>query len=449
MKFTSLLGHTLELFDLTVREKSPADQVVDKFFRARRYLGSKDRRFISESVYGMLRHKLRIEEVFRQAIGVERGIGTGHHNGSSVGLYATYLLTVEEKAPQYLFENLRSYWNIHFPRVRLEQITEKILLHRELDFAPSDPATRLSLKHSFPKWMVEEWLEQFGEPETEDLCDALNKPAPLTIRVNTLKTTVEECQRRLMQEGIESTPTQLSLFGLHLGKRVNFQTLGSFKDGWFEVQDEGSQILPLLTDPDIRRDETIVDACAGGGGKTLELAALMENQGRILAFDVDKRRLGNLEHRAQRAGARNVEVRLLDKGSRQEGRDDIGKVDAVFIDAPCSGLGTLRRNPGNKWKVSQRFVDEVAAQQRRLLEEWSRVLQPGGRLVYATCTIMRKENENVVEEFLNSHRHFTLVSASEVLARRGLADHFKDRYLRLYPHRHGTDGFFAAVMVLA
>lgn len=451
MKSTSLLGHTFELFDTVERDRLPADQVVDRFFRARRYLGSTDRRFIAEAVYGMLRHKLLIHTLFQSGLQELNGHNTSTNLRSSLGLYFVYLLAVEKKDVSVVAETLGSYWKVQFPSVPLERIAAAILRHYDLDLASGSVADRLSLMYSFPKWMVEEWLTRLGESETTALCAVLNTPAPTTIRVNTLKTTIEECQSRLLQEGVATEQTRLSPFGLSLAKRVNVPSLGSFKDGWFEVQDEASQIVALLMDP--QPGEIVIDACAGGGGKTLELAALMKNGGKILALDVEAHRLKNLQKRAERAGVQGLEVQLVGKGFA-EGEDDglpagqagATKADAILIDAPCSGLGTLRRNPGNKWRVSLGFVEHISQQQGKLLEQWSRLLKPGGRLVYATCTLLRKENEEVVENFLSRHAEFKLGSSSRILSRWGLEHLSKNGYLYLYPHQHGTDGFFAAVL---
>jgi len=272
----------------------------------------------------------------------------------------------------------------------------------------------------------------------------LNTSAPTTLRVNSLKTSVEECQQRLTREGIGTERTRFSPVGLVLTKRVNLPSLQSFKEGWFELQDEGSQIIPLLVDP--QPGEIVVDACAGGGGKALELAALMVNGGKVIALDVDERRLKELQKRAERAGAQNIEIRLACKDGAGPGSDRVEKADAVLIDAPCSGLGTLRRNPGNKWRVSPEFVEHISRQQLKLLEQWSPLLKPGGRLVYATCTLLRQENEDVVEDFLARHAEFRLDSSAQILSRWGLARLSQNGYLYLYPHRHGTDGFFVAVM---
>lgn len=443
MKLVSLLGHTFELFDLTQHDHHPSDQVVDCFFRARHYLGAKDRRFIAEAVFGMIRHKLLLETLFRSALRDFPGTGSPSPQGSNVGLYVTYSVVIEKKDMKWVVESLELHWRVHFPRLSLTEFVQAVSRHHDVDIAGEDVVSRVSILHSFPRWIVEEWIRMFGESEAEALCAALNLSAPLTLRVNTLKATVEECQKRLKEHGVESARTSFSPFGLVLSKRVNLPSLQSFKDGWFEVQDEASQLIPLLLDP--QPGQTIIDVCAGGGGKTLELAALVKNEGKIIAVDVDEGRLKSLEKRVQRGGVQNVEARLVGEGfvPRKEAFED---ADAVLIDAPCSGLGTLRRNPGNKWKVTPQFVEHISAQQYRLLEQWSAAVRPGGRLVYATCTLLKKENEAIVEPFLSKHTEFALVPVREVFGRWGLAELLTNDYLHLYPHRNGTDGFFAAVM---
>jgi 16S rRNA (cytosine967-C5)-methyltransferase len=444
MKATSLVGHTLELFNLLRRDQSPADRVVDRFFRSRRYLGSKDRRFIAEAVYGMLRHRLLIENIFQHAFREVTGANAARDELASIGAYLSYLLLIELKDEETVSELLGSFWQVYFPRTACRTMVQAILRHRDLEFLPSNPVERLSTKHSFPQWMVEEWLSRFDREETEALCAALNTPAPLTVRVNTLKTTVNECKERLEREGLQVARTKFSPFGLTMSRRTNLNALASFRDGWFDVQDEASQIIPLLLDP--QAGDRVIDACAGGGGKTLEIAALMKNEGAIFAFDVDEGRLKSLRKRTERAGVRNVQVVSGSGGDDPSFDQEIEKVDRVLIDAPCSGVGTFRRNPGNKWRVSARFVEQLAHQQRRLLDRWSAFVQPGGRLVYATCTLLREENEAVVEGFLAEHSEFTLSLPSKTLSKFGLASLCENSYVYLYPHRHGTDGFFAAVM---
>ena len=278
---------------------------------------------------------------------------------------------------------------------------------------PTESAiVRIGIEHSFPDWMVQKLIEQYGESEVEKICASLNEQAPLTLRVNTLKTTVEQCQAELSKQGIETTKTLLSPFGLNLSKRINVFSLSMFRDGWFEVQDEGSQLLPFLIDP--KPNAKLLDVCAGAGGKTLEFAALMKNRGEIFATDINSFRLEELRKRMKRAGAQNIRVQEI------QAIEDLAEqysnfFDIVFVDAPCSGLGTIRRNPGMKWMVTEQTVNEVSDKQRSILHSSAPLVKPGGRIVYATCTLLRQENEDVVEEFIVRHPEFKLVEANELL----------------------------------
>ncbi|MGD0038262.1 MAG: RsmB/NOP family class I SAM-dependent RNA methyltransferase, partial [Bacteroidota bacterium] len=279
--------------------------------------------------------------------------------------------------------------------------------------------------------------------EVEKICASLNGQAPITLRVNTLKTTVEQCQAELSKQGVETTKTLLSPFGLNLAKRINVFSLPIFRDGWFEVQDEGSQVLPLLIDP--KPNAKLLDVCAGAGGKTLEFAALMKNRGEIFATDINSYRLEELRKRTKRAGAQNVRIQEI-----QAIEDLIEQYsdffDIVFVDAPCSGLGTVRRNPGMKWMVTEQTVNEVSDKQKSILSSSAPLVKPGGRIVYATCTLLRQENEDVIEEFMVRNPEFNLVEANGLLEKWHNELFTAETFFKLLPHIHGTDGFFCAVL---
>jgi 16S rRNA (cytosine967-C5)-methyltransferase len=431
MQILSLIGHTQELLAIILKSTRPADSLIDTFFRSRKYLGSHDRRFIAETTYGTLRHLRKCEYII-----------------SSLNSLANEQ-TDDEKSLLLILVYLSLHGKLDSPTC--EQITEKvgqpildeIIRHTKNISLPDSIVQRLGLEYSFPDWMVERFIEQYGEMETEKICSSLNEQAPLTIRVNTLKTSVEECQAELNKQGILSTRTMLSPFGLNIAKRMNVFSLQSFRDGWFEVQDEGSQILPLLIDP--KPNAKLLDVCAGAGGKTLEFAALMKNRGEIFATDINNFRLEELRKRSKRAGAQNVRVKEIqtieDLSERYTNYFDI-----VFVDAPCSGLGTIRRNPGMKWMVTQQTIDEVSQKQRSILELSLPLMKQGGRLVYATCTLPRQENEDIVESFLAAHTDLSIVSIDSKLESFGIGKVSTSPFLKLLPHLHGTDGFFCAVL---
>jgi 16S rRNA (cytosine967-C5)-methyltransferase len=247
--------------------------------------------------------------------------------------------------------------------------------------------------------------------------------------------------QRLASENIQARPTLWSPWGLTLATRVNAHSLKSFAEGLFEIQDEGSQLLAQLVDA--QPGEKVVDACAGVGGKTLALSAQMHNQGKLFAYDVGRERLAQLSRRARRAGARNIHVHTLPQGSQADAflQSMHNEADRVLVDAPCSGLGALRRNPDARYRFQPSDFHRFPALQEEILNRFSLLVRKGGRLVYATCSIVRAENEIVAEQFLHTHSDFRLIPSNSVLS----PDLSPGPFLKLFPHHQGTDGFFAAV----
>ena len=250
----------------------------------------------------------------------------------------------------------------------------------------------------------------------------------------------------LAAAGVQATPTPYSPWGLRVQGKPALQKMEIYLRGDVEVQDEGSQLLALLVGP--KRGEMVVDFCAGAGGKTLALGAAMRNTGRLYALDVSAHRLEQLKPRLARSGLSNVYPSQIAHERDERVKRLAGKVDRVLVDAPCSGLGTLRRNPDLKWRQSPKAIEELRAKQDAILASAARLLKPGGRLVYATCSILPEENQAVAAAFSDQHRDFVPVSAAEILEQAKVPDAqslVDDVYLRLWPHRHATDGFFAAV----
>ncbi len=438
MKLSSLLGHTREVLQLVRDSGRPADNLIDTFFRSHKYLGSHDRRFVAETTYGTLRHLRKCETILLQALGAQSE-GILPEDGFLL-LAVTFLTVVDRRTPVNVVDvseamksgRLRPF--LHSIMQTIPQVTLPDAV---------DPVERIGLQYSFPDWIVRRFLEQYGEAETEQICESLNVQAPLTLRVNTLKTTVEECQKSLSEEGIQTQFTRLSPFGLIVSKRMNVFQLQAFRDGFFEVQDEGSQLLPFLIDP--KPTAKVLDACAGAGGKTLELSALMKNRGEIVATDVHSTRLEELRRRMRRAGVSNVRIRRVEDVSDLTDRHR-DYFDVVLLDAPCSGIGTLRRNPGMKWVVSEETVSEVAEKQLHILETSAQLVKPGGIVAYATCTLFREENEGIVEQFLSAHPAFALERPPLADSKFDLTPFTEGKYTKLFPHREGTDGFFIAVI---
>lgn len=421
MKLSSLIGHVTELADDVFGSSKPADRSIDLFFRSRKYLGSNDRRFIAETIYGMLRHRTRLTSIHRHAELTE------DHRSRC----AAYLLLTGGSTPGQLAEATGL------------ALDDLLRLQSRLDVPAGDvtPVSALATMYSFQEWMIEEWNTVWGAQETEALCSVLNTQAPMTIRVNTIKTTRDECREILRMEGIETDIAELSPYGLHLKRRTNLFQLAAFRDGLFEVQDEGSQLLALLVNP--KPGSKVVDACAGAGGKALAMASVMKNRGEIFALDVHSFRLDELRKRIKRSGVDSIRAKVITEGETLPAL--LGAADAVLVDAPCSGTGTIRRNPGMKWSVSTTMIEELRVKQGSILALNAAYVKPGGRLVYATCSLMTSENEGIAQEFLSAHPEFSLIPPSVILERYGLERIAQKEYFQLLPQRYNTDGFFAAV----
>ena len=438
MQISSLIGHTQELLGIILNSKKPADAIIDTFFRSHKYLGSHDRKFIAESTYGTLRHLRKCELMVASAT-AELG-ETIFEEDKIIFLVVAYLSLqgwMQDVTPENISLKLKSK--------RLAEKIENIFdaFAKPIATPAKSVAAQIGIEHSFPDWMVQRLIDQYGESETNKICVSLNEQAPLTLRVNTLKTTVEQCQAELSRQGIETTKTLLSPFGLNLSKRINTFSLPAFRDGWFEVQDEGSQLLPFLIDP--KPNVKLLDLCAGAGGKTLEFAALMKNRGEIFAADINSYRLEELRKRTKRAGVQNIRVQEI-QAIEDLAEQYFNFFDIVFVDAPCSGLGTIRRNPGMKWIVTEQTVNEVSDKQKSILHSSVPLVKQGGRIVYATCTLLKQENEDVVQEFMTRHPEFKLVEVNQLLAKWNNRLVATGSFFKLLPHINGTDGFFCAIL---
>ncbi|MDR1424694.1 MAG: RsmB/NOP family class I SAM-dependent RNA methyltransferase [Azoarcus sp.] len=392
----------------------PADATLSRFFREHRALGHRDRGFVAESVYGVLR---RLRWLHRLC-----GAGARPHR-----LLLAWLARGEGWAMRQ-FEGVVTAAELHW----IETVKAATL-----------PEGSLAERADFPDWLCERLLAVHGEEGLLQLAHSLNRPAPLDLRVNILKNDREAVLARLRADRIDAARCRLSPHGIRLAGKPALQRHALFLDGSFEVQDEGSQLLGFLVQP--KRGELVVDFCAGAGGKTLHLGALMRSSGRLYAFDVAERRLARLRERMARAGLSNVHPMLIAHEHDARLKRLAGKADRVLVDVPCSGLGTLRRNPDLKWRQTPAAIDEMAVRQQAILDAASRLVRPGGRLVYATCSLLAEENDAVVDAFLAGHPDFTPLAAGEILAGQGIALECGER-LRLSPPAHDTDGFFAAVL---
>jgi 16S rRNA (cytosine967-C5)-methyltransferase len=396
----------------------PADVALSRYFKDHKNIGGRDRGWIAEGIYAVLRDKSLLGHLAQ---------GMGGDQTRRLALLALARYAGLESINRVVNDSERE------PLERLALVDAQTLPR----------AVRLSC----PPWLLDMLDAQADAATTDALLDALNAPAPLDLRVNTLKATREEAHAALAAAGIETTPMPLSPLGLRSAHKLNISLTKAFTDGWIEVQDEGSQLLSLLLAP--KRGEMVADFCAGAGGKTLALGALMRSTGRLYAFDTSLKRLERFKPRLARSGLSNVSPVAIDSENDARIKRLAGKMDRVLVDAPCSGLGTLRRNPDLKWRQTEKDVAELAALQSRILASAARLVKPGGRLVYATCSILNAENDAVVDAFLAAQSAFTLLNAQELLQAQGVAIHGMPgdgTRLRLAPHTHGTDGFFAVAL---
>jgi 16S rRNA (cytosine967-C5)-methyltransferase len=409
----AIVAGTEEVLREVLRLTGPADVTLSRYFREHPKLGSRERGVIAEAVYGLLRNKTVYTHF------AESGNGPAMRRMALLGLADAVgvdaLGGLSEDETQWL--------------TRVMQIDRSTL--------PT------ALRANLPSWLYDKLVAHDGEEQTLALANAMNQPAPLDLRVNALKATRQEVIAALAEAPIACEPTPFAPLGIRVMKKPALQNMPLFKNGAIEVQDEGSQLLSQIVGA--KRGEMVVDFCAGAGGKTLSLGATMRNTGRLYAFDVSDKRLAKLKPRLARSGLSNVHPVLIAHENDAKVKRLAGKIDRVLVDAPCSGLGTLRRNPDVKWRQSPQGLVELNQKQASILAGAARLVKAGGRLVYATCSILDEENEAIVEQFLATHEDFTLVPMKEVLAEQKILLEMNE-YLKLSPLQHQTDGFFAAVL---
>jgi 16S rRNA (cytosine967-C5)-methyltransferase len=412
----ALLDTCASLIEQVFKFEHPADAVVARFFREHRALGPRERTTLSDTVYAALRQRLRLEWLARSGSG-----------------------------PKWRRLAILAFpGDIDFLKSALTE-PEKVWLDNCL--AVTDADLLAPHRHNLPEWLAAALREQLGT-EFDALVASLDQPAALDLRVNSLKKKREAVLTELQQVGLVGGPTPFSPLGIRLQGKPSLAKLPAFVQGEVEVQDEGSQLLALLLDA--KRGEMVVDFCAGAGGKTLAIGAAMRNSGRLYAFDTSAHRLDALKPRLARSGLSNVYPVAIAHERDDRIKRLAGKIDRVLIDAPCSGLGTLRRSPDLKWRQTPQTVAAQAQLQMAILSSAVRLLKPGGRLVYATCSLLKEENEAVAEAFGADHPEFEPLPVLELLADaqvptpERLCAGSMQQWLRLWPHRHATDGFFAA-----
>lgn len=417
----NLLRQTAMMLTNLLEFNSPADVKLSDFFRNNRDLGTKERAFVAESVYGVLRRLRYLSAVTANDAG---------DPDDARKLILAWLLRVQGKSIREL---------------------EPILNEQQTEWAETIKAKDtknlpLAVQADVRDWLWAKLVMQYGEAEALTICRSMFDQAALDLRVNTIKGTRDDVLARMLAENtvkenvIEITP--YSPTGIRMGARLNISKHVLFEAGKIEVQDEGSQLLSYLVTP--KRGEMIADFCAGAGGKTLAIGALMKNTGRLYAFDISEKRLANLGKRLKRSGLSNLHAQVISSETDPKLKRLNGKFDKVLVDAPCSGFGTLRRNPDLKWRFEAQDIIELNAKQAAILARAAKLVKAGGRLVYATCSLLQDENEAIAEAFLSANDDFTLVPANEILSQQHIQID-TGKYLKLFPHLHGTDGFFAAV----
>jgi 16S rRNA (cytosine967-C5)-methyltransferase len=412
----------LEVHGLVHDQGWLADRALERALRRERGLWSSERRAVAEAVYGIVRWQGQLDAL----LGGRPSLSER---------YAAWLARFGGVAPA---DAARRLGVAPAALAPLASADARIA-------AVHDPVDRLALDASLPRWIAELFARQLGIDEARALARAMNERAPLTVRANLLANDREALRGQLAAEGVRSEPTRFSPWGLVLDGRENAFSLAAFRDGRFEIQDEGSQLIALACGA--RPGWTVVDACAGAGGKALALAAEMRNKGSLHALDPDEGRLDEARRRARRAGVHNLRARAIAAGPEAEGQlqDLAGKADVVLVDAPCSGLGTLRRKPDARWRLAPEDPARFATLQRDLVRRFAALLRPGGRLVYATCSVGPTENEGVAELAGRELGLRPAPLAPLLGAERARALGAGETRLTLLPHRHGTDGFFVAV----
>ena len=409
---SNLLRMTSIVLADVLSNTGPADVKLGLFFKQHRDLGTKDRAFVAESVYGVLRRKAFLMYVAE--------------GNDPRKLLLAYLIRVLGTSTRDLSEVLNAQqmeWAQAIKAKKTEEMTK-------------------AEKADLPEWFWDKLVEQYGEEEALTIARIFHQQASLDLRVNVIKASREDVIAKFQSEKTEIKPTPYAPYGLRMPQKMTISKHPFFIDGKIEVQDEGSQLLAQLVAP--RRGEMIADFCAGAGGKSLAIGALMRNSGRIYAFDVSEKRLQNLGIRLKRSGLSNLHSQVISSEADPKLKRLFGKFDRVLVDAPCSGLGTLRRNPDLKWRQQPKDIEELTVKQTNILARASKLVKAGGRLIYATCSLLRDENEQIAEAFLQSNPEFHLVPANTILAQQEI-ELDTGEYLKLLPHLHQTDGFFAAV----
>ncbi len=426
------LSAVVELLDINFEITGRAEQSVATYFRNRRFAGSKDRRWITEQFYQILR---RLGEVDWIAEKLKLEITSRTRAIISLMLF-------EELSADEIGQN-------YFIGSHAQEAPDPAELNTLSGFSDLDLTQMpLTARANFPAWMLEKLRATYGE-RTYEIVQAYAVRAPATLRINPLKTARENILSQLQEAGINATATTISPLGIRLEKPQNLIAHPLYKDGLIEVQDEAAQISALLASAGVSEGSTVIDYCAGGGGKTLVLASSLNNTGQLHAMDIDRRRMKDITHRCKRAGITNVQQHVLpQKGEKLDVLDSLrGAADLVYVDAPCSGSGTWRRQPEQKWFLSEAGLQDYVALQGEILNQASDYVKAGGRLVYATCSLFTEENQQQIDKFLFENTDFEQVNVGTIWQVAGLGGtEAAEADLQITPEQFGADGFYTAVL---
>lgn len=425
MKPAARIQSAIEILDLMQDGKRPADQIISDYFKARRYAGSKDRRAVNALVYAVVRNQAKINWILGNS-----GIET-----ITPRLMMLTQIEFDGDSPETHFNG-----ETHCPAALSED--EFDLLNRlspdSLEKAPD------WVLLEYPEWMETDFADSLGDA-VDDVLFALNGEAEVDLRINTLMGDKKTALSALAGEDLEVEETRYGPHALRLTKKVKLAGYKSFKDGLVEIQDEGSQLIALLCQA--KGQDLVLDMCAGGGGKTLALAADMKNKGQLYALDIAGARLKKMPPRLNRAGVTNVKTHPIKGASDPWLKQFEKRADRVLIDAPCSGVGTWRRAPESRWKLTPEFLNELCLRQRELLKHSAALVKSGGRLIYATCSLLKRENQDQIDLFLSENPDFKVIPANEIWAQEiGTDCPFEGPYMMMRPDLHETDGFFCAVL---
>lgn len=437
MKYSAQIQAAIEILKDMAENHRPADRVIAYYFKQNRYIGGKDKKAISESVYGVLRHRGFLDWALE---------GVGVPLSPRTRLASWLLLRQGEKDLRTIFDGDKyapqKLWRTEKPLIEIKKFVSQN--KKDMPF---------SARFNMPEWLAP-MLQEAIPDDLPKLATAMTEQAPADLRINTLKTNKETLQKNLEDEGCQLSVAPFVANALRLVERKNLFAFEAFKQGFFEVQDTGSQLIAALCDAE--PGHKVTDFCAGAGGKTLALAAQMENKGMLTAADIIPPKLAELKKRLKRAGVDNTTLKELSSESDNWVKRHKSTQDVVLLDVPCSGSGVWRRNPDAKWNLTPEGLEELCQIQQRILRSASRLVKKGGRLVYATCSLLPPENQHQIQTFLADMNQFKIIPATQVWQKLEASGKLNEPCpaqaitpegcLQLRPDTTNTDGFFITIM---